>query len=471
MKNENQDCTFIILGATGDLAKRKLIPAIYALVQEKKISNFAIIGAADSTASIGYKMMEQAREYITEFDQKIWDACCQSAAYCQLNFNNEKDFAQLHDIIIATEKKFNLSHNRLIYCSTAPHFFAPITKALAKHNIIIKGELGNNNKPWHRVIYEKPFGTDFVSAKKINQIISEYLEEEQIFRIDHYLAKEIVATIAMIRFTNRVLEPLWSHHHIENIQIVLSETMGMVGRGIYYDKYGALKDVVQNHILQILALVTMETPEKLSGNFIRDKKAEILKHTTAIGGLLGQYEGYKQESGVDQNSTTETFAALEFRIDNDRWRHTPFFVRTGKQLQKKETVIYIRFKPVECLMTTFCPSEPNFLIIRIAPEEGFSLELNAKRPGVFDEIIPVAMDYCHDCTFAPRTPQGYELLLQEVLKGEQSVSVRFDEIEYSWKIIDSIQKLNLPCYTYAKDSIGPKELYDFQIKHNMRWRA
>ena len=463
------DCTIIVLGATGDLAKRKLIPAIYGLIQEKKLSNFALVGAA-LTKTGADQMMAQARPFVAQFDEETWRTCCSCAWYYPVDFNNPADFETLQEHINNIEQEKNLSGNRLIYCAVPSSFFSEITITLAQTKIIQKGRTGANGTIWHRIVYEKPFGTNLESAREINQTIARLLDEKQVFRIDHYLAKEIVATIAMIRFTNRVFEPLWSHQHIDYVQIILSETLGIEGRGVYYDGYGALRDVAQNHLLQLLALVTMEAPERLSGDFIRNKKAEILKSIQPIGGLLGQYVGYQEEPGVKKNSTTETFAAIELQVKNDRWRGVPFYLRTGKLLNKKEVVIFIRFKPVECLITSsYCPSEPNYLIIRITPDEGFSLELNAKKPGVFDEIIPVTMDYCHDCLYAPRTPEAYELLLKEVLKGEPSVSVRFDEIEYSWRIIDQLYAMKLPLYLYEKGTRGPKELQDFEKKHTMRW--
>lgn len=465
----NADVTFIIFGATGDLAKRRLIPAIYGLVQEHKITNFAIVGTALSPVTAD-EMMAQARPYVLPFDEEVWHTCCSRARYVPIDVRSSDNFGQLAEYVLQVEKEFDLQGNRLVYCSTASVFFIDITKHLFSSGVIKKGCDGRRG-PWHRVVYEKPFGLDTASAHEINAAIAQSLEESQIFRIDHYLAKEIVATIALVRFTNRVFEPLWSHEHIEQVQIVLSETMGMEGRGIYYDGYGALRDVVQNHMLQLLSLVAMEPPSNLSGNQIRDKKAEVLKHISPIDGLLGQYKGYKQEPGVAHDSKTETFAALAVRVQNDRWRDVPFYIRTGKMLHKKEVVICIRFKPVDCSTLTYCPKDPNFLIIRISPDEGFSLELNAKKPGVFDEIVPVTMDYCHDCLYAPRTPQAYELLLHEVIKGEQSISVRADEIEYAWRVIDQMYALKFPLYQYEQGSYGPPELKKFEQQYNMRWRV
>ncbi len=303
----------------------------------------------------------------------------------------------------------------------------------------------------------------------MNIRISHYLEESQIFRVDHYLAKDIVGTLALVRFTNRVFEPLWNGENIDWIEIALRETVCVDGRGAYYDTYGALKDVVQNHMMQIVALLAMEAPCSLSGDAIRDQVTCILQKIRPVDGFLGQYDGYKQEPGVASASTTETFAAVKLMIDTPRWNQVPFYITTGKCLSKKETIITVQFKPVACLLTSSCPSEANKLTIRILPEPGFSLELNVKKPGMFVEVMPVSMDFCYECRFGSVKGNTYELVLQEVMVGEQSISVRFDEIEYAWEVIQKIKDLNLPLYDYKKDTNGPEELKDFVQKNGMRW--
>lgn len=459
----------ILCGATGDLARRKIIPALYGMFKEG-VADIAIIGIALEGVDAPH-VVEAARPFVDGYDEHLWKKFAARMSYVPLDVTTTDGFDLVAQLVEQKEKEFNLPGNRLVYCATAPEFFVPITTHMAKQGIIKKGFNGENGAAWHRVVYEKPFGLDRASAQKINDAIARNLDESQIVRIDHYLAKELVANIALARFTNRVLEPLWCNKHIENVQIVLSETVGLENRGHYYDHHGALRDVVQNHMLQLLALVAMEAPKQLSGDFIRDKKADVLKVVKPIDGLLGQCKGYRNEQGVASDSATETFAALQLMVDNDRWRGVPFYLRTGKCLDKKEVVIYIRFKQVECLMATSCPSEPNFLIIRVSPNEGFSLELNAKRPGVFDEITPVTMDYCHHCLYSPRTPHSYELLLAQVFAGEQSVSVRFDEIDYAWRVIDQLYQMQLPLYEYQKGSSGPRELDAFGAKYNMRWRT
>ena len=305
----------------------------------------------------------------------------------------------------------------------------------------------------------------------MNVLISQYLDESQIFRVDHYLAKDIVGTLALVRFTNRVFEPLWNHENIEWVEIALRETVCVDGRGPYYDKYGALKDVVQNHLMQIVALLAMEAPCSLSGDSIRDQTTCILQKIRPVDGLLAQYDGYQQEIGVAHDSTTETFAAVKLMIDTPRWENVPFYITTGKCLPKKETVITIQFKPVTCLLASSCPSESNKLTIRVLPEPGFSLELNVKKPGMLVEVMPVTMDFCYECRFGSVKGNTYELVLQEVMAGEQSISVRFDEIEFAWDVIQKIKTLNLPLYEYKKGTHGPEELKDFAQKNAMRWQS
>jgi glucose-6-phosphate 1-dehydrogenase len=291
-----------------------------------------------------------------------------------------------------------------------------------------------------------------------------------VYRIDHYLTKEVVSNIAMIRFTNCVLEPLWSNRYIDHVQIILSESVGIENRGGYYDAYGALRDVVQNHMLELLALICMESPEKLTGDYIRMERVKVLKKLQFLDGILGQYEGYEQEPQVKSNSTTDTYAVLKLAVNTPRWSGVPFYLKTGKYLHKKETIIHIKFKQVNCLLLQGCPTDSNWLTIQIDPEATFVLTLNVKKPNSM-EIVPVGMEFCHSCIFGLQTPQAYEVLFEEIIRGEQSVSVRFDEIEYAWKLIDAVEDKKLPLFKYAKGSTGPQEEKQFIDKHGMRWRS
>jgi len=461
------DCTFIIFGITGDLSKSKILPALYNLVLHNKINNYAIIGAGLEHKSVD-EIFAQAQDFIPNFNQNIVTKLKDRTSYIQINVAHENEFGALNKLILETEKKFNLSGNRLVYCATPATLFAHITKNLC--NVQILQKKNQDDKIWNRIAYEKPFGYDLKSAKKINKEILALLNEFQIFRVDHYLAKDVVENILYIRFTNHIFESLWSNKHIESVQITLSEKSSVANRGSYYDNFGALSDIVQNHILQLMALITMDAPKQLEGNDIRSCKAEIIKRIQVKDGLLGQYDGYLQELGVKANSKTETFAYLQLLVNNKRWKGVPFYIKTGKCLPNKETRIHIAFKSVDCKLTAGDKIENNHLTIDLYPKGGFSFEINAKKPGVRGEIIPVVMDFCYQCLFVPSTPEAYENLILDIIKGDQAVSVRFDEIELAWKVMDKVRKLNLPLYKYAKNSWGPKELDYVSKKNNISWR-
>jgi glucose-6-phosphate 1-dehydrogenase len=461
------ECTIIILGATGDLAKRKLIPAIYQLLAEKKIEKILVVGAAFEQED-ARNIIERAKQFIPKLEESVWQQLLNAFHYQQLDFNKKVDFNALATRVNQLERDHNLQGNRIIYLAAASTFFCEITQHLATSGLAKK--VSADAKPWYRIIYEKPFGNNLQSAHEINECIASVFDESQIYRIDHYLTKELVSNITLIRFTNCIFEPLWNNRYIDNVQIILSEDIGVEGRGGYYDKYGALKDVVQNHMLELLALIGMETPEKLTGEYVAIQRAKVLEKVRFVDAVLGQYDGYQQVAGVAPNSKTETFAALYMQIHNPRWAGVPFYLKTGKCLNKQETVIHIKFKQVDCLLTRDCPSDSNYLTIKIAPEATFSLSLNAKKIGQ-TSVMPIKMEFCHSCLFADKTPQAHEILLLEVMRGERSISVRFDEIEYSWKLIDHIEAIHLPVHPYEQGSEGPEALKEFERKHGMRWRS
>ncbi|MBS3115987.1 glucose-6-phosphate dehydrogenase [Candidatus Woesearchaeota archaeon] len=458
------EITFIILGVTGDLAKRKIIPAIYKLIEENKIEKFALVGAARRELEMK-EILKEAREFIKDVKENIWQRLENNAYYQQFDFYDCQHYRKLGKILRNLESKHQLPGHRLFYLATLPDHFNAITLNLAKTGIAKE-----QGKKWSRLVYEKPFGHDLPSARKINRGIARVFNENQVYRIDHYLGKELVGNIAILRFTNRVLEPLWDSSNIQSVQIHFREKIGLEGRGNFYDKYGALKDVVQNHMLQMLALTAMEAPQKLTGKFIRDEKAKVLKVIKVKDLLLGQYSGYQKEKDVDSNSSTETFAAVKLSINNKRWKNVPFYLITGKNLDKKEVKIDIKFKSVHCLLSASCPSDTNYLTIRVQPDEGFSLELFAKVPGKANAVMPAKMNYCHECIRDLRSPEAYEILLEDVIKGDQSLFVRSDEIEYQWKVIKQILRKKNQIYEYNIGSAGPQELSLFEKKHHLRWR-
>lgn len=462
------NCALILLGVTGDLARNKLFPALYALFIKGKFDNSIIIGAANTDIVLD-QLMSEVKKKVNPADDDRWHQFVKRCEYVRVDFTQEKDFAVLYQKVQAAESGNGLPGNRLVYCATAPYFYCTITNSLAQSGLVKRSD--HKNTVWQRIIYEKPFGHDTASAHQINQCIKNNFEESQIFRIDHYLTKELVGNIALVRFTNIVFEPLWNNRFIDQVEIVLDETLGLEGRGVFYDKYGAIADVMQNHMMQLMALIGMEAPEKLTGEHIRAQRAKVLSKVQVVDAVLGQYQGYTQEHGIAPDSKTETFAQVLLHIDNARWAGVPFFLRTGKQLVKKETAIYIKFKQVDCLLTHACPSDSNYLTIEISPNPLFALTLNTKKPGKADEVMPVQMHFAHTA-FGEHMPQAYETLLEEVIKGEQSVSVRFDEIEYAWQVIDEIRARKPPLYVYQKGSSGPVQAQElFERKYGMKVRT
>src|SRR5579885_428925 len=452
------DCTFIIFGASGDLAKRKLFPAVYQLFVKQRIEKFIIVGASNDDTN-SQMLWEHAQEYIPQCDEQKINYLIERTYFHKLNFLKEDDFAALNTYISSLEKKHRLPGNRIFYLAAASQFYCTITQYLAQSGLASRKT--KQDKIWHRIVYEKPFGHDLDSAHEINTCIKEHFDETQIYRVDHYLTKELVDNIALIRFTNLVFEPLWNSRYIDNVQIILSEKVSIENRGAYYDAYGALSDVVQNHMLELVALIGMESPSMLTGDYIRQERAKVLEKVEIVDAILGQYEGYKQEKQVKPNSTTETFALVHLKIKNPRWNGVPFYLKTGKCLDKKETVIHIKFKQVDCLLAKNCPSESNYLTIQVFPEAIFSLGLNIKKPGLGNDVTPIKMEFCHSCIFGTATPQAHEVIFEEIMRGEQSISVRFDEIESAWKAIDTIKEQHLPVYPYKKGSTGPVQAEQF----------
>jgi glucose-6-phosphate 1-dehydrogenase len=455
MKKEG--VVFLIFGATGDLTKRKIIPGIYNLVNHNKIENFHILGVARKPLT-AEKLIDSSESFIKKPKSEIIYKLKNNSSYIQLDFMDENAYSKLKESIQNLEKKgFN---NRIFYYAVDSDKFEVISKNLARSG------LAKNKKGFSRAVFEKPFGLSMESSRKLNKSIKKIFSENQIYRIDHYLGKELVGNISIVRFSNRILEPVWDNKNIENIQIILDEDFGIEERGAYYDRYGAIRDMVQNHMLQLTALVAMEMPKSFSGGSVRDKKAELLRRVKVKDVIIGQYDGYKKEKGIPDNSRTETFTALKLEIDNKRWTGVPFFLKTGKFLERKETKIVIKFRKVKCLFEEVCPTDTNYLEIRIYPDEGISLELNAKIPGKM-QSTPINMNFCHSCTFS-NIPEGYENLFADIINGDQSMFIREDELYNSWKIIDRIKKGKL--HIYKKGSKGPEALKEFNKKHKIIWK-
>jgi glucose-6-phosphate 1-dehydrogenase len=457
--------TIVIFGATGDLTKRKLIPALFNLHKQGKL-NAKII-------AIGRKPLndESIRSELKQFVKGDWNTFKNLITYHQLEFHDSEAYDAL-------KKKVASDQNRLFYLATAPESFPIIIKQLNRTGIAVK----NPKKGWHRVVFEKPFGHDLKSAKQLNKEITTIFNERQIYRIDHYLGKEFVQNILVLRFTNPIFERLWDADHIDNVQIISVESDGVLERGGYYDKSGALRDMVQNHLLQLLSLTAMEIPKSLDADDIRDQKVKALK-TIKINAdwknnlVLGQYiaggkvPDYHKEKDVSQASTTETFVAMKIMLNNKRWKGVPFYVRTGKALTHKYAEIVITFKQLPCRL--FCGPTgkltANSLVIRIQPDEGVELQFNLKEPEQDAAAVPYTMDFSHEAEFGANTPEAYERLLHDVLRGDQTLFTRWDEVEHAWKIVDKLRSVKVPLRPYKAGTHGPAAALDLLKRDSRDW--
>jgi glucose-6-phosphate 1-dehydrogenase len=438
----------ILFGVTGDLARKKLLPAVYRLLENGSELRVIGIGRSERDAEA---ILSETKPFVTSSNTTSWQRLKESFSYLKVDYNNQADYVCLRELLGPTEE-------RIFYFATPAEAFDIVTTHLDKAQLVT---------PHSKIVFEKPFGSDLTSAIELNSCLKRVFSESQIYRIDHYLGKELVGNIALMRFTNRILEPLWNREHIQSVQIIMNEDIGVENRGSYYDRYGAVEDVVQNHGLQLLSLIAMDALDGLGGDKVRQEKARVLEKVYATDVLLGQYEGYRTESGVEFESNTETFAAVRLEIDNDRWRGVPFFIKAGKCLAAKNTSIHIQFKEVPCTLSHACESASNYFHIRIQPDAGIGIEINTKVPGKKDELLPITLDFCHGC-FYGNTPEAYEVLLEDVLSGDQSMFVSIEEIEASWKIIDAMKK-GEPMI-YAKGSDGPSTLKRWSQQHRIQWR-
>ncbi len=439
--------TIVVFGASGDLSKRQIIPALYEFAQKNHV---LFIGVAHAHVTIE-SLIDRAKPFIENPQETAIKKLVENSAYMSMDFKNPEDFKKLAKFIEEQEQKHNFPGSRLAYLATAADFFCTISQQLSDTGIIKRDQ-------HHRIVYEKPFGHNRISAQAIDTCIEKLFDQTQIYRIDHYLTKEMVNNIILLRFANILFEPVWNNTYIDHIEVIATETVSIEGRGAFYDAFGAVKDVVQNHILQLIALVTMEDPGSTKIADIRAKKIAILKALKPISGIRGQYENYQHEHNVQPDSVTETFVALKFEIDLPVWRNVPIYVKAGKCLDKKLTEIRIVFKNLKnCLFSKKNSCDPNILTIRISPDGGFLLDVNAKKPNSFTEFMPVTLDFCYECLYAAETPKAYEVLLREIIAGDQSIAVSAEEIDYQWQVVDMIQQLHLPLYSYTCGSRGPLE--------------
>jgi len=477
----------VIFGASGDLAKRKLIPAIYELARQKMLSEkFALVGYARSPMS-DEQFRQECRDAIKQFSRtKPVDEAVVNRLTGAISYVSGEDYgsAEGHGKLAAKlrelDEKVGTAGNRLFYLSTPPEAFEPVINCLGAKKEAYRSAAG---KGFERIIIEKPFGYDLKSAKELNALLHKYFGEEEIFRIDHYLGKETVQNLMVMRFANSIFEPIWNYKYIDHVQITVSETLGVGSRGGYYEKSGALRDMVQNHMFQLMALAAMEPPVALDSVSIRDEKVKVYRSVRPIRPenvddftVRAQYSGYLKEKGVASNSTTETFVALKLFIDNWRWSGTPFYLRTGKFLEEKLSEMVVRFRsPPLTLFQKQCDTVvyPNDLIIRVQPEEGISWRLNGKVPGGQMNIRPVALDFLYSTAFHVEPPEAYERLIADAIIGDQTLFIRGDEAEAAWSVIDPIEQgwrtsPRVP-QEYAPGSWGPKRAMDLIELDGRRW--
>ncbi|MGB7160262.1 MAG: glucose-6-phosphate dehydrogenase [Tepidisphaeraceae bacterium] len=495
-------CAIVIFGASGDLAKRKLIPAIYEMAKEKLLHESSYVVGYSRSEMSDEQFRKVVRESIEKYsrskpiDEALWKSLEPRFYYTKADYGSPDDHARCGSTLSRLDKKFGIGGekggNRLFYLATPPETFDDIITRLGERELIEKGQ---NQDPatWHRVIIEKPFGRDLKSAKQLNELLHKYFTEEQVFRIDHYLGKETVQNLMVMRFANTIFEPIWNHKYIDHVQITVSESLGVGTRGGYYDQSGALRDMVQNHIFQLLALVAMEPPVALDAVSIRDEKVKVFKAVRPVRAsaademtVRAQYSageangqktgGYRAEKDVPGASQTETFAALKLFIDNWRWSGTPFYLRTGKFLKEKLSEVVVRFSsPPLALFQKQCesPVYPNDLIIRVQPDEGISWRMNGKVPGGQLNIKPVALDFFYKTTFNVEPPEAYERLIFDATIGDQTLFIRGDEAEAAWVVIDPIEQAwansKNPPHEYAPGSWGPKRAMELIERDGRRW--
>lgn len=449
--------SIVIFGASGDLTYRKLIPALFALACSDLLpENYVVLGAARSDYD-DESFRKRIREGVDKFGRfkasecSLWQSFETHLFYQRLHYDVDDDYSRLKERLVSLEKDYALPPNRLFYLSTPPKVYAPVAAHLGR--VGLSKEIRGG---FTRLIVEKPFGTDLKSAEALNHKIHRVFKEDQVYRIDHYLGKETVQNLLVFRFGNAIFEPLWNRHYIDHVQISVLEEVAVGYRGSYYDNAGVMRDMFQNHLMQLLALTAMEPPNAWDATQMRDEKVKVLRAVrapTAPGVLRthtvrAQYESkngagptYRQEPGVDPHSTTPTYAALELFIDNWRWQGVPFYLRSGKALAGKTTEIYIQFKEVPHLLFNAASADlaPNALSICLQPHEGFHLRFQTKEPGAGMHTRDVDMRFHFSTTFGEKAlPQAYERLLLEAILGDASLFSREDEIMESWKLVDAI---------------------------------
>jgi glucose-6-phosphate 1-dehydrogenase len=478
-----EPCAVVLFGATGDLTHRKLMPALYNLARAGHLpAECAIVGYArrdwDDNAFRNEMETSLRKDNVPDFDD-IWPQFAPRLVFASGTFDDETAYANLKAKLEAVDASHGTKGNRLYYLAVSPEYFATIIEHLGKAGLI---HSPHQEGPWSRVVIEKPFGHDLASARTLNRDVSRVLDESQVYRIDHYLGKETVQNILALRFGNSIYEPVWNRRHVESVQITVAEEVGMAGnRGAYYDTSGALRDMVQNHMMQLLCLVAMEPPVDLSADAVRNEKVKILQALPkwtdedveknviraqySAGSIQGaEVPGYHQEKGIPAESHTGTYVAMKLTLNTWRWAGVPFYLRTGKRLPKRATEIAIQFKtPPTSLFEadTEGAGGANLLILRIQPNEGASLAFQAKIPGSRRRLQEVRMDFRYGTAFAAPPPEAYERLLLDVMLGDPTLFTRTDEVDSAWRfittILDAWDRGKAPPTSYPAGTWGPPE--------------
>ena len=482
--------TILIFGASGDLTRRKLVPALYSLAQQNLLpGGFSILGTGRSRLD-HEEFRGLMREAVGEFlpdpvDPSVWESFSSGIFYVPTDLGALESLERLRAQLEEIDRERGTSGNRLIYFSTPPSLYIPIAQTLGSAGL-------NRSRGWTRVVVEKPFGHDLPSMRELNREILEVFSEEQVYRIDHYLGKETVQNIMVLRFSNGIFEPLWNRRYIDHIQITAAESLGVETRGGYFDQAGTLKDMIQNHLFQIFTLIAMEPPASLEGTAVRDEKTKVMRAIRPINreevdqfALRGQYgpgaidggpvEGYREEPHVDAGSSTDTYAAVKLMVDNWRWAGVPFYLRSAKRMPKRVTEVAVQFREApHLLFEDGQPLEPNVLTLRIQPDEGITLRFGAKLPGQAFKIRNVNMDFRYGTSFGRKLPEAYERLLLDAMLGDSTLFARGDTVELSWKLLTPILEAwqepapHFP--NYAAGSWGPRESDEFMAKEGRRWR-
>jgi glucose-6-phosphate 1-dehydrogenase len=483
----------VIFGASGDLTARKLVPALYDLAAQRRLPmEFAVVGISRTDMS-----HEDYRERLRgalekhrsgQVSEDVWESFSKGIFYLPGDSKKPETYEELKGFLKQLDAERGTEGNRIYYLSSSPSLFSTIVERLGEAGMSEEEDGG-----YARLVVEKPFGRDLESAKELNKDILRYFDERQIYRIDHYLGKDTVQNILALRFSNGIFEPIWNQHYVDHVQITVAEDLGVGTRGAFYEEAGALRDIVQNHVMQVLCLTAMEPPVTFDAESVREEKVKVLKAVRPIPedgvkeyAVRGQYargwvfgeevEGYREEGDVAPDSATETFVALKLFVDNWRWAGAPFYIRAGKRLPKKATEIAIQFRPTPHTMFTRGETrglEPNVLVMRIQPEEGISLKIGAKVPGSGFEVSSVNMDLLYGTAFLEEAPDAYQRLLLDLMLGDPTLFIRADEAEGAWSILEPVMRAwseskEIP--TYPAGTWGPKEADELLTRDGREWR-